>query len=350
MMRPEPRFICVWSRKSARRLSRRVGADGVDAARRQVPLGDERATAHLGHRHEGLLAALPIDVGEAGVPVLEATHLLELLLDPPAHLHRVGEVLLDLLLGDLAVRMQQLDEPGDGLAHGLLVAPAQVRAEAEVALGVVGVAALAKLAEDLGQVVGHEAEVIGVGRVRGLLELPAWHVGVDAIVERRVHLLRHRIEEVRRPHDRLDVAVDVADEDDRALGRDDVPATAEGPVLHVALHDVDAVLVREADAGGLVERHHVPQRDQPALAGAQVHEHLRRRRLAARDEVAVRAELLVDEALAGAARPQLDGVVVLLDERQQPQHVVELAPLACSRDGSARSPWIASADRATGRG
>ena len=45
---------------------------------------------------------------------------------------------------DLAVRMQQLDQARDGLAHGLLVAARQMRAEPEVALGNVDVARLAQ--------------------------------------------------------------------------------------------------------------------------------------------------------------------------------------------------------------
>ena len=149
---------------------------------------------------------------------------------------------------------------------------------------------------------------------------------MDAVVERRVHLLRQRIEEVRGPHDGLDVAVDVADEDDRSLRGDHVPAAAEGAVLHVALHDVQAAPVREPDPGRLVERDDVPEADQPPLSRREIDEHLRRRGLPARHEMAVGAELLVDEALPRTARAQLHGVEVLLDERHEAQHVVQLAP------------------------
>ena len=102
--------------------------------------------------------------------------------------------------------------------------------------------------------------------VPGFLQLPAWQVGVEAVVKRCVHLVRHGIEEVGSAQNRLDVAVDVAHEDDRALSGDHVRATREVPVLHVALHDVDAVLVREADACGLVKGHGVPQADEASGA------------------------------------------------------------------------------------
>ena len=204
--------------------------------------------------------------------------------------------------------------------------PPRWLAETEVALGAVDVALLAQLAEDLGEVVGDHAEVVGVGGVRRLLELPAGNVGMDAVVERRVHLLRQRMEEVRGPHDGFDVAVDVADEDDRSLCGDDIPAAAEGAVLHVALHDVQAALVREPDPGRLVERDDVPETDQPPLPRREIDEHLRRRRLPAGYQMAVRAELLVDEALSCTARTQFHRVEILLDERHEAQHVVQLAP------------------------
>ena len=51
----------------------------------------------------------------------------------------------------------------------------------------------------------------------------------------------------------LDVDVEVADHDDAAVGADALRAAAELARLHVALHDVDAVLLVEGDAGDLVE-------------------------------------------------------------------------------------------------
>src|SRR5688572_4987183 len=97
--------------------------------------------------------------------------------------------------------MEQLDETGHRLPHRLLIAASEVLPKAEVALGEVAIASLAHLPEDLSEVVGDESEVVRVRRVRGLLELPARDVRVEAVVERGVHLLRHRMEEVRRADD-----------------------------------------------------------------------------------------------------------------------------------------------------
>ena len=38
---------------------------------------------------------------------------------------------------------------------------------------------------------------------------------------------------------------------------------AEGAVLHVALHNIDAVLVRKLDARRFIEGDNIPQRDEP---------------------------------------------------------------------------------------
>ena len=53
---------------------------------------------------------------------------------------------------------------------------------------------------------------------------------------------------------------------DAAVGADALLAAAELAGLHVALHDVDAVLLVEGDAGDLVEADHVVLADQAALA------------------------------------------------------------------------------------
>jgi hypothetical protein len=69
----------------------------------------------------------------------------------------------------------------------------------------------------------------------------------------------------------------------------------------------------------LVEAHHVVLAHESALAARVVDEHLRDGRLAARDQVRVRRNLLEQVALARTARTQLDEVVVALDERHHPQ-------------------------------
>ena len=113
----------------------------------------------------------------------------------------------------------------------------------------------------------------------------------------------------------LDVDVEVADHDDAAVGADALLAAAELAGLHVALEDVDAFLLVERDAGDLVEADDVVLGDEPSLAGGVVDEHVGDRRLAARDQVRVRRDLLEQVRLAGAARAELDRVVVRHHER-----------------------------------
>ena len=116
-----------------------------------------------------------------------------------------------------------------------------------------------------------------------------------------------------------DVDVEVADHDDPAVGTDRLLAPAELTGLHVALEDVDAFLLVEGDARDLVEADHVVLGDQAAPSGVHVHEHVGDRRLAARDEVGVRRDLLKQVRLARATGSELDGVVVVDDERDHPQ-------------------------------
>ena len=130
-------------------------------------------------------------------------------------------------------------------------------------------------------------------------------------------------------------------------GPDRLLAAAELARLHVALEDVDAVLLVEVDAADLVEADDVVLGDEAPLAGRVVHEHLGHGGLAARHEVRVRGDLLEEVRLARAPWAQLDEVVVALDERDHPQqqHVLgalgqlgrleadaaqqQVAPLAC---------------------
>ena len=107
---------------------------------------------------------------------------------------------------------------------------------------------------------------------------------------------------------------------------------------HVALHDVDAVLLIEGNAGDLVEADHVVLADQTALPAGVVHEHLRDRRLAAGDQVRVRRDLLEEVALAGAARPEFHQVVVPLDERDHAQQHHPLCPVIERRRLQANRP------------
>ena len=84
-------------------------------------------------------------------------------------------------------------------------------------------------------------------------------------------------------------------------------------------------------AASLVKRDDIPERDQPLLSGAQVHEKPCLGRVASRQEMTVGAELLVHEALAGTPRTKLHRIVVSLHEGQETLHTVELATLRVVR-------------------
>ena len=150
---------------------------------------------------------------------------------------------------------------------------------------------------------------------------------MEAVEERRVdHDVRERREQVAGLHQRFHCLAlrQVPDEDHRCTRVDGLTAPAERPRGHVVLHDLDAVLILEVDACHLVEGHHVPQAHQAHLAGAHVVEQVGHRGLAAGHQDGVRADLLVDVALACAARPQLAQVVVVLHQRDHPRQQVPL--------------------------
>jgi hypothetical protein len=133
------------------------------------------------------------------------------------------------------------------------------------------------------------------------------------------HLLRERAQQVPDALLLLHVYLEVSHHHDPALGADALLAATELAGGHVALHDIDAVLLVEGDSRNLIEAHDVVLADQPALAVRHVDEHLGERGLAAREEVGVGRDLLVDMALTGSARAELDQVVVSLHERNHAQ-------------------------------
>ena len=81
---------------------------------------------------------------------------------------------------------------------------------------------------------------------------------MDPVVESRVHLFGHGIEQVRGPHQGFDVAVQIAEQHDGALGGDDLRSTREVAVFHVPLHNVNAVLVRESYPCRFIKGHRIP--------------------------------------------------------------------------------------------
>ena len=161
-----------------------------------------------------------------------------------------------------------------------------------------------------------------------LREVPARRVAVDPVVVCRVvaHLLGQRTQEVADTLLLLHRHIEVADQDQRPLRADALLAPAELARRHVPLHDVDAVLLVEGDAGDFVETHHIVLADQAALPVCHVDEHLRDGGLAAREQVRMRGELLVDMTLPRPAGTEFDEVVVALDEGDQPEQRDPLGP------------------------
>ena len=301
-----------------------AGADGPDLAGRERVAVDGFVAVQLRRGDELLDAVDAQREGEVRIAELALQAALLLLLHAPARLQRQPHDPFEVFVRYPLFRIgeEQLHEAGTGLVHGLHVAPAQGAAPEHPVLEHRDPARPPQARPAFAEEVAHQPEAVGqvIGGVQ-LREVPARRVGVDAVVERRVvaHLPGQRAQEMADPLLLLDVDLEVADHDDAALGADALLAAAELAGGHIALHDVDAVLLVERDAGDLVEADHVVLADQAALPVGHVHEHLGDGGLAARQQVRIRGELLVDVALAGAARAELDQVVVALDERGHAQ-------------------------------
>src|SRR3954468_17544264 len=93
------------------------------------------------------------------------------------------------------------------------------------------------------------------------------------------------------------IDVEIADHHDAATCADRLLAAAELAGLHIPLHDVDAVLLIEVDATDFVKANDVILRDKTALTRRVVYKHPRDRRLAARHQVRIRRDLLVEMRL-----------------------------------------------------
>ena len=90
----------------------------------------------------------------------------------------------------------------------------------------------------------------------------------------------------------LYIDIEVTDKHHGAIGTDAFLTPAEFARLHVALHDVDAVLLVEGDAGDFVEADDVVLRDEAALSSGVVDEHPGNGGLAAGNQVRVGRDLL----------------------------------------------------------
>ena len=214
----------------------RANRRGVDASRRERIGRDQVAAALLRHADEALFAGVQISVAEGRVVVLKGAHLLELFLHPAPAFHGELEQFRQLLLGCLAVRIDDLHQARNGAFHGLAVAGHQVRAHGEVAVGDFGKIVPAQLAERLSHVVDHKAIVVGEHVVAHLRHFPAWQVEVQTIDESHV----------------------VAEEGYARLAGRRLLAPLEGPGLAVGLHGGDDLFGHLLEVCDLVEAHDVP--------------------------------------------------------------------------------------------
>ena len=198
--------------------------------------------------------------------------------------------------------------------------------------------------------VAHETEVIG--QVFAGLQLrivPAGRIGMNSIHEGRIvaHLGWHGAQEVTNLLLLLYIDVEISDHDDAALGADALFAAAELARSHVALHDIDAVLLVEGNPGNLIEADDVILADQAALPARIVHEHLCDCRFAARNQMGIRRYLLEQVAFAGSARSELDEVVVPFNERDHAQQDDTLC--AFVESALAQDQWNAAKNRSIDR-
>src|SRR5882762_10047770 len=110
---------------------------------------------------------------------------------------------------------------------------------------------------------------------------------MDAVHKRGVvaHFRRQRPEQMTDALLVLHIDIEIADQDDAAIGADALAPARELATLHVALHNVDAILLIERDARYLIEAHHVVLADESSLPIRHVDEHAGYCGFAARNEM-----------------------------------------------------------------
>jgi hypothetical protein len=192
-----------------------------------------------------------------------------LFLDPPTALQRQTQRPFQHLVGnrDLRIRRHQLDESADGLLDARRVTSAQGATQVNAPLEHVLPALAPQLVPAFREEVADQTEVIGQQVAVDLWQIPARQVGVDAVHESGVvaHLGRQRAKQMADALLVLHVHLEVAHHHHTAVGANALLATTELAGLHVALHDVHAILLVEGDAGDLIEADHVVLADQAAL-------------------------------------------------------------------------------------
>ena len=306
--------------------NRATHAKDVAGLRRGI--GNERVIGLFQHTdYVHFRGVFHIGIPQLHVDELDSRHGLELLLDATASLDGVFQQHPHVFAIHFAVGEDEFGEAAEGLAHADLVATVEVAVEAEVPVDVVREVASAHGVEEFAQAVGDEAVALADEVRAHLGNLPAGQVAVDAIEERAVivKLGRERVEQVRGLEYVGHGVVDIALEHHGSLGVERLGAASECAVGHVALHDLDGVLVAEVHASDLVEGDAVPvphQADALSCTRRVVGEELCRGGLPAGEQVGVGRDLGVDVRLARSARPQFAQVVVELHKRHHAREEV----------------------------
>ena len=250
------------------------------------------------------LKGIVVNIRKIDIIELHTAQLLELFLDAAAHFKRKLKDFFKLFLRELPVRIEQFDHTADHLADGNGVALIEVLAKAEILVQCIAVLLLAKLTDELCQIVGDETVVIGEMLRAELRYLPAGDIAVHTVEERcvRSHFGREWVKEAGRFQQHIHALIDVADEDHRSGRGFFFLSTGKGTGCHIVLHDLDAVFVLEIDTGNLVKRHAVPQADQADRFSAHVVKQIGNGSLTAGNKDAVRGDFFVDMGFAGASR------------------------------------------------
>ncbi len=134
------------------------------------------------------------------------------------------------------------------------------------------------------------------------------------------HLRRHGTEQVPDTLLMLNIDIEIADQNDAAIGADALLATAEFPGLHESLHDVYTILLIKGDTGNLIKTDYIVLADQPTPTGRVVDKHLGDRCLTAGNQMRIRRNLLEEMAFASSPRAEFHQIVVTLNKGNHPQH------------------------------
>ena len=133
------------------------------------------------------------------------------------------------------------------------------------------------------------------------------------------HLWRQGFQQVPNPLLVFDINVKITHEHQATVRAYTFAAPAKLARLHVPLHDVDAILLIEGDAGDFIKADDIVLGNQAALPRCVVHKHAGNRCFTPRDQVGSRGNLLKEVGLARTARAKFDHIEVAVYEWNHPQ-------------------------------